>query len=49
MENDFFNSEDEIREVFFGTSNFIECVSLILMTSINSQKEEQWGEEPLMI
>ena len=25
MENDFFNSEDEIREEFFGTSNFVEC------------------------
>ena len=25
MENDFFNSEDEIREEFFGTPNFVEC------------------------
>ena len=25
MENDIFNSEDEIREEFFGTSNFVEC------------------------
>ena len=25
MENDFFNSEDEIREEFFGALNFVEC------------------------
>ena len=44
MENDFSNSEDEIREEFFGTPNFVECCFVNLNDLYQLQKEEQWGE-----